>query len=219
MLTCKDITELVTDDFDGRLRFMDRVRIRIHVARCAGCRAFLSQMRTTIGLLGAITPQPMPAAAREEMLERFRSHRPVPWKRAGHVPWSLGMLVALERVAGARWRLIVAGILSVSVAAAFASSGGQEEALGDGLPCLLGELGAGLALVGLLALIAITARTRLSAPTLALVAIIGAVASFGFLQLTCPMAHALRHVLVFHEGGVILAGILGATAARLPGIR
>ena len=45
----------------------------------------------------------------------------------------------------------------------------------------------------------------------------GALAGQAALHLSCPVAHAEPHLLVFHLGGVILASALGALA--IPGSR
>jgi hypothetical protein len=43
----------------------------------------------------------------------------------------------------------------------------------------------------------------------------GALAGHAILHLTCPVPTATSHLLVFHTGGVLLAALLGAAAARL----
>ena len=72
MLTCRDITELVTDYAEGRMSLWTRMRFRMHVGMCRHCRAYLQQLKTTVRLTGAIPPEPMPAEVRDELLARFR---------------------------------------------------------------------------------------------------------------------------------------------------
>lgn len=72
MLTCKEVTELVTDYLEGRLSFMQRVRFHVHVGMCRHCRACLRTMRTTVRALGEVPPNPVPDDVRDELLQRFR---------------------------------------------------------------------------------------------------------------------------------------------------
>ncbi len=56
MLTCQELTELITDYLEGRVSFMDRVRFRLHIGMCRHCRAYLDQMKQTIRTLGMKVP-------------------------------------------------------------------------------------------------------------------------------------------------------------------
>lgn len=37
MLSCKDVSSLLSDQLDRKLSFMERARLRIHLAMCTGC--------------------------------------------------------------------------------------------------------------------------------------------------------------------------------------
>jgi hypothetical protein len=37
MLSCKDISNLLSDRLDRKLSLMERVRLRMHLAMCTGC--------------------------------------------------------------------------------------------------------------------------------------------------------------------------------------
>lgn len=76
MLTCEQITEVITDFLEGRLGLADRMRFQLHVGMCRHCRAYLRQMRATIATVGALPDDPMPADVRDEMLRRFRAWKP-----------------------------------------------------------------------------------------------------------------------------------------------
>jgi anti-sigma factor ChrR (cupin superfamily) len=65
MLTCKEITELVTDYAEGNLSFMDRLRFRMHIGMCRNCRRYVRQVKATAAAL-----------LEQELLQRFES-----WKR------------------------------------------------------------------------------------------------------------------------------------------
>lgn len=75
MLTCKELTELVTDYLEGHLSIYDRVRFELHVGLCQHCRTYLRQMKMTVKALGSLDAEPPPAVS-SELLERFRT-----WKR------------------------------------------------------------------------------------------------------------------------------------------
>lgn len=76
MLTCREITELVTDHLEGRLSFMERVRFQLHVGMCRHCRAYLRQMKATIRALARLSLESVPPELSDELLRRFRT-----WKR------------------------------------------------------------------------------------------------------------------------------------------
>jgi hypothetical protein len=217
MMTCKELTEIVTDYLEGRMSFMQRLQFRFHVGMCQHCRAYLRQMKMTIKTLGTLPDEPIPADVRDELLERFRSIR-----RGGGAPAaapaglsrSLGILALIERIGSKHgWALaslIVAGVIAVLVA-----SGPAAGSVGEGTRCLLVEIGFGGALISLLGLFAWTRRSRLSASTWVVVAMTGSLAGFGMLQATCPMSHIAPHVFLFHLGGLVLAGLLGLGTSRL----
>lgn len=72
MLSCKQITEIVTDYLEGRMSAFDRLRFWIHVGMCANCRRYLRQMRATVAALGQL-PQAfeVPDSVRDELRQRF----------------------------------------------------------------------------------------------------------------------------------------------------
>ncbi|MCF7863738.1 MAG: zf-HC2 domain-containing protein [Kiritimatiellales bacterium] len=44
MLSCKDVSKLVSDSLDVRLSVRQRVGVRVHLAMCGMCRAYRRQM-------------------------------------------------------------------------------------------------------------------------------------------------------------------------------
>jgi len=44
MLTCKEVSHLVSQGLDRKLGFGERVALRLHLAICAGCANFGKQM-------------------------------------------------------------------------------------------------------------------------------------------------------------------------------
>jgi hypothetical protein len=75
-LSCKDLVELVTEFLEGTLPRDERTRFEMHVAACAGCGAYLRQMRDTLRVTGRLTEDALPARAQEDLLRAFRS-----WKK------------------------------------------------------------------------------------------------------------------------------------------
>ncbi len=71
MMTCRDISELVTDYAEGRLSFLDRLRFQLHLGLCRNCRRYVRQVKATAGALGKLPPPGMPAELEDELLRRF----------------------------------------------------------------------------------------------------------------------------------------------------
>lgn len=51
MLSCKDVAERATAIVDGELGAWETLQVRLHLAMCKGCSAFIGQMRTTRKLI------------------------------------------------------------------------------------------------------------------------------------------------------------------------
>ncbi len=82
MLTCKEITELVTDYLEGRMSLTERMRFQMHLGMCKHCRAYLRQMKTTVAALGHVPDDAvMPEDVSDELRKRFAEWRA---GRAGH---------------------------------------------------------------------------------------------------------------------------------------
>jgi predicted anti-sigma-YlaC factor YlaD len=77
MLSCQEMTELVTDYLEKRLTLRDRIRFRLHLGVCRHCRAYLEQMRTTVRLLGRLPSQEEGPAVPDALLRRFASWKEV----------------------------------------------------------------------------------------------------------------------------------------------
>ncbi len=73
MITCQQLTELVTDYLEHRLSWPDHARFQFHLGICRSCRAYLAQMQTTVDALGRLPEQPTPEDVESEMLRRFRT--------------------------------------------------------------------------------------------------------------------------------------------------
>jgi hypothetical protein len=75
MLSCQEMTKLVTDYVERRLTFLDRIRFQLHLGMCGHCRQYLRQMRVAAAMMGRAPPEPVPEATMQELLARFRGRR------------------------------------------------------------------------------------------------------------------------------------------------
>lgn len=71
MLTCREITELVTDYAEGNLSVMDRVRFQLHIGMCRNCRRYVRQVKMTTSALGRLPIPEMSPELEGELLRRF----------------------------------------------------------------------------------------------------------------------------------------------------
>ncbi|MCC6215996.1 MAG: zf-HC2 domain-containing protein [Polyangiaceae bacterium] len=76
MLTCQELTELVTEYAEGRMGPWRRIEFWMHLGMCKHCRAYVSQLRATVRAVGALPPEPVPPEVKDELLERLRHMRP-----------------------------------------------------------------------------------------------------------------------------------------------
>jgi hypothetical protein len=217
MLTCQEVTELVTDYLEGRMSLWRRAQFQMHVGMCRHCRAYLRQMRMTVRTLGKLPNEPVPMDVRDALLARFRNvELPGP---APAPAWSVRLLSALEKALGAErgWGVVAATVLLVLIG--LSASGLEPGRAGDGLPCLLTELGTASVLLLTLGWLATSRDVHFSPGTWTALAVAGSLVGFGIRQTLCLSAHTAPHVLPFHAGGVVLAALLGAFVSRLPALR
>jgi len=61
MLSCKEVTRLVSQGLDRELGFAERVKLRVHLAICDGCTNFREQVafvREAMARLAEHSPNP-----------------------------------------------------------------------------------------------------------------------------------------------------------------
>lgn len=56
MLSCKDITQLASENIDNNMPLFKRLQFNIHLMMCKNCRQFMDQMHTTIETISRIQP-------------------------------------------------------------------------------------------------------------------------------------------------------------------
>ena len=74
-MPCRELVELVSDYFEGRLSPADRARFERHIAECRYCEVYLEQMRQTVRVLGRLSEASLTPEAREALLAAFRGWR------------------------------------------------------------------------------------------------------------------------------------------------
>lgn len=62
------MSELVTDYLERALPPRTRLGVRWHLVLCGACRAYFSQMRDTVGLLGRLPHQPPSPGTEDRVL-------------------------------------------------------------------------------------------------------------------------------------------------------
>lgn len=73
MLTCKQMTELVTDCLEGKLSIWQRLMFQMHLGMCKHCRAYVRQMKATIAAVGHLPDEPIDPKMHEELMRRFEN--------------------------------------------------------------------------------------------------------------------------------------------------
>lgn len=66
MLSCKEVAERASGLIDKELGLFEALQMRLHLAMCKGCAAFVGQMRMT----GDLTQKALDSADREEADEQ-----------------------------------------------------------------------------------------------------------------------------------------------------
>ncbi len=74
-LACREVVELLSDHVDGALPARRRDRVEAHLRSCPECRAYLLQLRTTIGTLRRLREDDVPRPIRARLVAAFRAWR------------------------------------------------------------------------------------------------------------------------------------------------
>jgi anti-sigma factor RsiW len=71
VLRCRDVPERASDLLDGSLPLRTRLALRLHLAMCSMCRAYMDQMRKTRALLARHPLDPPDRATEDAMIARI----------------------------------------------------------------------------------------------------------------------------------------------------
>lgn len=75
-LSCQALVELVTEYLEGALAPADRLAFERHIVICPPCRGYLTQVRRTAEVGGAVPGEDLSPALQEQIVAAFRD-----WKR------------------------------------------------------------------------------------------------------------------------------------------
>ena len=202
MLTCREVTELVTDYVEGRLRLRDRLAMAMHVGMCPRCRLYVRQVRAVVAAMPAVPVPPAPDDVVASLSAHFAAAPPM------KSSVSAGLL---SLFGGGGGFLVALAVLAAAVAhALLTGTSAAGESVAPWVPCFSAEVGAGA-----LAL-AVAARVlgpRAGAGGWAAAAAIGAGAASMALALFCPVEPTTVHLLTAHVGGVAVVAVI-AVAMR-----
>lgn len=74
MLSCKEVAERASALIDGELGLFDRLQMRLHLAMCKGCGAFVNQMVITNDLtLSAVAQDELPGEEADSRISAILS--------------------------------------------------------------------------------------------------------------------------------------------------
>lgn len=76
MLTCRDMSEVVTDYLERRLKLTGWLAVRWHLLECNACRRYVGQMRQTIRLLAESAFPPPGTDTEDSVLRAARGSAP-----------------------------------------------------------------------------------------------------------------------------------------------
>ena len=80
-ITCKELTEVLTDYLEGTMSPEDRARFDAHLEICDGCVTYVDQMRQVIRTVRELRPDDVEETAPDDLLDAFRA-----WKRGEPIP-------------------------------------------------------------------------------------------------------------------------------------
>jgi len=75
MLSCREATELMTDDREGKLAESCRVSFRFHMFLCVHCRRYRRQLEMAIAAAKQTEREEVPPAVEEKLVAAFRARR------------------------------------------------------------------------------------------------------------------------------------------------
>jgi anti-sigma factor RsiW len=74
LVTCRQLTEMVTDKKEGKLSSEQQAGYALHLSWCDRCRRYIQQMDLTMEAVKRLPDEPVPEEVRSALLARFRGH-------------------------------------------------------------------------------------------------------------------------------------------------
>ncbi|MEE9369705.1 MAG: zf-HC2 domain-containing protein [Pontiella sp.] len=80
MRTCKEISKLVSESFDRKLPFRQRMGVQFHLMMCSLCRTYSHQVGQLRSILKGVAksappPEPLPDEARQRIKQALESDK------------------------------------------------------------------------------------------------------------------------------------------------
>jgi anti-sigma factor RsiW len=72
IVTCRKLTELITDQKEGKLSAVQQAGYSLHLLWCRHCRAYVEQMSLTVEAVKDLPSEPVPGEVHEALLAAFR---------------------------------------------------------------------------------------------------------------------------------------------------
>jgi len=73
LLSCRNLTEMLTNEREGKLSSWQRFKVRLHLKICGPCKRYTAQMDATVAALKTLREEP-PDDVHESLVESFRKH-------------------------------------------------------------------------------------------------------------------------------------------------
>lgn len=75
MMSCAEVTELVTTYLERRMPLRQRLSFRAHLLLCPHCRRYLAQIRATVALTGRLPTEPIPPEVKDDLVKALLAAR------------------------------------------------------------------------------------------------------------------------------------------------
>jgi len=75
VLSCRDVTERANALLDNDVSWSERMALRLHLAMCSMCRAYLDQLHKTRALLGRRTLGPPDSVTEDAVIALVTGHK------------------------------------------------------------------------------------------------------------------------------------------------
>jgi len=77
-ITCREVVEWASAYLDAHADDATQIRMALHLAACAGCEAYVTQLATVRDLLGRLPGPAVEPTLRDRLRQAFSAHRTPP---------------------------------------------------------------------------------------------------------------------------------------------